>query len=112
MTFARAISNDDLWEGELCPVVLEGVPVVLVRSGDDVVAFEDRCAHRGVRISGGCLSGHVVTCPAHEWTYDVRTGHGVNPAAARLRRLPVLVKEGIIYVNAERPAIRAGTDNG
>jgi toluene monooxygenase system ferredoxin subunit len=54
----------------------------------------------------------VVTCPAHEWTYDVRTGHGVNPAAARLRRLPVLVKEGIIYVNAERPAIRAGTDNG
>jgi toluene monooxygenase system ferredoxin subunit len=112
MTFTRAVSSDELWEGELCAVVLNGVPIVLVRWGDEVVAFEDRCAHRGVRISGGCLSGHVVTCPAHEWSYDVRTGKGMNPASARLRRLPVLLEEGVIYVKAERQAVGTVPDNG
>ena len=39
-----------------------------------VYAVENTCKHRGGPIGEGELSGSIVTCPWHGWTYDVRTG--------------------------------------
>lgn len=59
-------------------VVLLGRPVVLFRSGGEVVAFRDLCIHRGARLSLGKVTpaGHL-QCPYHGWEYD-RTGRCVR----------------------------------
>lgn len=51
-----------------------GKPVVLARLEKDVVALEDRCAHRNVMLSKGKICGNRLTCPYHGWEYD-KNGH-------------------------------------
>jgi toluene monooxygenase system ferredoxin subunit len=102
MAFAKAIALDDVWAGELTPCAVSGRRVVLVRTGDTVVALEDRCAHLGVPLSQGRLEGDVLTCAAHEWQYDATTGCGRNPASVRVNRYAVKIESGHVWVDVER----------
>ena len=70
-------------------------PAVTCRATDGA----DRCAHLGVALSTGSLAAGVITCPAHHYCYDARTGAGINPSTVRLRRLPVQICDGVLYVD-------------
>ena len=94
----RATSLDALWSGEMAGVVIDGRPVLLVRHEDTVCAYEDRCPHLASPLSEGALDDGVLTCGAHEWQFDARTGRGVNPASACLRRYPVRLDGEQIFV--------------
>ncbi len=99
MGFTRAIALDELWSGEPAGRVVGGRKVLLIRIGDAVSAFEDRCAHLGVPLSEGRLDGETLTCRAHEWQYDARTGKGINPASACLRAFAVKIEDGQVLVD-------------
>jgi toluene monooxygenase system ferredoxin subunit len=99
MSFQRVARRGDLWVGEMRGVVVGGVKVLLVSLDDGVRAYEDRCAHKGVELSAGRLSGTQLVCGAHGWEYDVATGRGVNPIAACLRSFPVAVEGDDILVD-------------
>ena len=103
MTLVRAAGLDGLWEGELRPLCLQGRRVLLLRRGGEVFAYPDRCAHLGLPLSEGRLEGQVLTCKAHGWSYDVCTGHGVNPASARLPALRVELRAGEIWIDPGVP---------
>jgi toluene monooxygenase system ferredoxin subunit len=78
---------------------LNGRRVLVVRTDEGYAAFEDRCAHLGMRLSEGALSGCVLTCRAHHYQYDARSGQGINPKSVRLARFPVEVSEGAVLVD-------------
>jgi toluene monooxygenase system ferredoxin subunit len=99
VTLVRAIALADLWDGDMTGVVVGGHKVLLVRKGDEVRAFADRCAHLGVPISEGSLDGDVLTCRAHHYTYSACTGEGINPASVRLTRYPVAIRDGAVFVD-------------
>jgi toluene monooxygenase system ferredoxin subunit len=101
MTFEKAATLDELWSGEKIGVVLHGQPVLLVNIDGRVCAYEDRCCHKGVALSAGKLEGHVLTCGVHGWTYDARTGEGLNPQRITLRRFPVRIEGDDIWVDLE-----------
>src|SRR5262245_13829224 len=101
MAYRLAARLDNLWSGEMLGVCLGGRRVLLVRIDGEVHAYEDRCAHLGVALSEGRLAGGVLTCRAHEWQYDVRTGRSINPKSAMLRRFPVRIEGGAILVAVE-----------
>lgn len=101
MPFSRVGRQEDLWDGELRPCVVGGRAVLLVRIGDEVHAYEDRCAHLGFPLSRGRLEGCVLTCAAHHYQYDVRTGTGINPRDTRLVRHAVETRDGDLYVDSE-----------
>ena len=100
--YRKAATLAELWSGAMTSRRVDGLAVLLVRLGADVFAYEDRCAHLGMPLSDGCLADGVLTCSAHHWQYDVRSGTGVNPASARLRPLPVKVEDGDVLVDVER----------
>ena len=91
-------SLDDIWEGEMRAVNLGAVDVLLCNLDGTLVAYEDRCPHLASPLSEGALDGGVLTCAAHEWQFDARTGRGVNPASACLRRYPVRLDGEQIFV--------------
>jgi toluene monooxygenase system ferredoxin subunit len=93
----------DLWDGDMAAAVVEGRPVVVVRLDGALHAFEDRCAHLGVALSDGALDGGVLTCRAHHWQYDIRSGRGVNPASVCLKRFAVKVEGGRVLVDVGEP---------
>jgi toluene monooxygenase system ferredoxin subunit len=99
----RACPLTDLWVGEMRGFTLRGRRVALINEGGHLSAFADRCAHQGVPISEGRLQGGVITCRAHEWQYDARTGQGINPSSARLSRYPVEIRDGEIWIDVDVP---------
>ena len=49
--------------------------VALFRTADNrVFALDDRCPHKGGPLSEGIVHGHQVTCPLHDWVFDLTTG--------------------------------------
>jgi toluene monooxygenase system ferredoxin subunit len=99
MSFCKVGTLDDVWSGEKVGVVVKGRPVLLVNVDGVVCAYEDRCRHKGVRLSEGRLEGPVLTCAAHGWQYDARTGHGINPESVALPRYEVKIENGDILVD-------------
>jgi toluene monooxygenase system ferredoxin subunit len=92
---------DEVWEGEMKPVEVDGKPIVLINVGGTVCAYDDRCPHSGTPLSEGMLDGAILTCSAHEWVFDTRMGRGVNPATACLHRVAVRVDGEVISVCPE-----------
>jgi toluene monooxygenase system ferredoxin subunit len=92
VTFTAILPEAELWVGEMRGFVVNGQRVLLVRTDDAICAYEDRCAHLGVPLSSGKLENGVITCSAHHYQYDARTGRGINPRNVALRVLPSCVR--------------------
>ena len=101
--WCQTCTLDDLWEGEMLAVTVDGVDLLLCNVEGQVFVFEDLCPHQANPLSKGNLHGSVLTCAAHEWSFDAHTGQGVNPATACLRRYPVRLDGDTILVDLERP---------
>lgn len=103
MARERVAALADLWDGEMRGYRVGGARVLLVRIGDSVHAYADRCPHLGVPLSEGTLDGCVITCRAHQYQYDAVSGSGVNPRALQLHPYPVTLAEGVITVEIDEP---------
>ena len=103
MPFEPIIADAELWDGDMTARSVDGHDLLLVRHNGVVYAYENRCAHLGVALSEGRLDGYVLTCRAHHWQYDVRSGSGVNPATACLRRFAVKIEDGKVFVDVRAP---------
>ncbi len=62
-------------------VVVDGVPVAVVRVGDEVFAVGDVCSHAEVSLSEGEVSGCQIECWLHGSRFDLRTGEPSGPPA-------------------------------
>jgi toluene monooxygenase system ferredoxin subunit len=93
-------SLDDIWEGEMRAVNLGAVDVLLCNLDGTLVAYEDRCPHLANPLFEGVLADGVLTCAAHEWEFDGRTGRGEPgkrmpaPLTGATRRERILVGVG------------------
>jgi toluene monooxygenase system ferredoxin subunit len=72
----------EIREGEICPVNVEGIDLILLRFEGGVCAFLDSCPHEGAQLSFGSREGDVLICAKHLWEFDVRTGEHIS----RVRR--------------------------
>lgn len=99
MSFVHAARLDDLWAGETLALRIDGRRVLLVHHDEGICAFEDRCAHLGIPLAGNPLEGHELTCAAHGYRYDMRTGACTNVRDAHLVKLPVRIEAGAISID-------------
>lgn len=69
--------------------------ILLVRTGDEVTAYNPACPHQGTTV--GPPQNGVITCPNHGSTFDAATGEVTRgPATAGLTEIPVTVEGGNI----------------
>ena len=78
------------------------------RADDGTVnAWENRCPHRGVRLSVGTNLGDRLKCRYHGWTYESGSGQCVErpahpgekpPSLVRARRFPSVEVDGYVWV--------------
>jgi toluene monooxygenase system ferredoxin subunit len=99
VTLVRIAELAEVEAGKLLPCRAGSTPIVLVNTGAEICAYEDRCAHLGARLSEGRLSGSTITCAAHEWSYHASTGEGINPRGVKLTRLEVKIEDGGVFVD-------------
>jgi nitrite reductase/ring-hydroxylating ferredoxin subunit/uncharacterized membrane protein len=80
-------------------VDVAGVPVLLAREGDTIVALADRCTHRGGPLHEGEIADGCVTCPWHGSQFALRDGTVQRGPGTRPQpTLRVRVEDGRVQV--------------
>jgi nitrite reductase/ring-hydroxylating ferredoxin subunit len=83
--FVRVMTVSDLPSGQAAEVTVGGEMLALVNVGGTFHAVSNRCPHRGGPLGQGFVDGSEVSCPWHNWTFDVTTGENT---ASRDMRVP------------------------
>lgn len=73
--------------------------VFLLDEPPGVFVIDNACPHASGNLSGGGVSGGIVTCPWHEWQFDLSTGVCTHSPLATVRRYPAQLREGMIWVD-------------
>ncbi|NJL61359.1 MAG: aromatic ring-hydroxylating dioxygenase subunit alpha [Methylacidiphilales bacterium] len=72
--------SQDLQPGKIFKARLLGEDIVLWRSGDKALAWQDRCPHRGSSLAKGWIEEDTLVCPYHGFAFD-NSGHCVHVPA-------------------------------
>ena len=97
--FYKAAAIDDLDEGTLLGVEVDGESVCLAKIHGAICAFTDNCTHISGPLSDGELDGEALTCPWHGAQFNIRTGKVLRgPARADILTYPVIVDGQTILV--------------
>jgi len=72
----------------------DGRSVFVYRCGDDHTVYDSRCPHQVTNIPHLALSGTQLTCPKHQWVFDVSTGDCVDKGSRGLNQFESRLKEG------------------
>ncbi len=98
--FIKVAKLDELEEGEMMAVEVDGEPVCLARVNGDICAFTDNCTHISGPLNEGDLDGDILTCPWHGAQFNVRTGKVLRgPARQDIQTYPVKVEDDTIFVS-------------
>ncbi len=82
MVAQRVLSLSELPEVGAVRVIVDGLPVAVVRDGSGTVhAVGDTCSHADVSLSQGEVEGCRIECWLHGSQFDLRTGRPTSPPA-------------------------------
>jgi nitrite reductase/ring-hydroxylating ferredoxin subunit len=73
--------------------------VYLLDDARRVEVIDNTCPHAGGNLSAGRVRGAVVTCPSHQWAFDLTTGVCTHSDRARVRRYPAEVRDNVVWVD-------------
>ena len=99
--YARVLRADELRDGELIPVEIDGTPVVLVRHDGEFFAVQNNCSHRDFPLSEAGFDPRdgVLVCAWHGGCFDVRSGEAVvRPAVDPVETFPVRLIDGWVEI--------------
>lgn len=81
--------------------------VAVFRTGEDeVYAATDTCPHKGGPLSEGIVHAQSVTCPLHNWVFDLNTGQAQGEDGS-INTFATRVLDGRILIDATNLAKRS-----
>lgn len=98
-TVVQVADAAELKPNQMKLIHLNGKRIVLGRTEDNYVAFDDFCTHRGGSLAGGVMICGTVQCPWHGSQFDVRTGEvKAGPAKERIRTYVIQERDGKVFL--------------
>ncbi len=102
MTRNRKISAGHLRDfapGRCHGVRVGGRTLVLIRTGDDVHALDNRCPHMGFPLDRGSVDDGILTCHWHHARFDLTTGGTFDLWADDVPAFPTEVIDGEVWID-------------
>ena len=96
--FVKIAKTGDIPSGSAKTFEVGDRPIAVFNADGTFYAIDDTCPHQGGPLGEGELAGTVVTCPWHEWRYDVRTGVNEDDASCKVTAYAVKVEDDDILV--------------
>jgi len=84
----------DLDEGEVKRMDCEGRGLFVYREGQSYKVYDSLCPHQGTDIPQLALQGLTLTCPKHEWAFDVKSGACIKNGKTPLTPIESKVEAG------------------
>ena len=97
-TWVRVADEGEVPDGGVLPVYPSGLGLLLVKVGDAFYAIANRCAHMACPLESGARDEYLITCPCHDWRFDVRTGAFAAAPEITIPTYPVRVDGGEVFV--------------
>jgi nitrite reductase/ring-hydroxylating ferredoxin subunit len=72
--------------------------VLVLKIGEDLYAVKNSCPHAGGSLGLGGFNGKVVTCPRHDWRFNVDSSDTVTNEIYTLKRYPVALRDNDVWV--------------
>lgn len=71
----RAVARvSDLAPGQLLPVKVDGIEMIVYWLEGRVYAAQRRCLHQGADLADGMILRGSIVCAQHGWRFDAETG--------------------------------------
>ncbi len=107
-TFERVAAVTEIPPNGRKSIIVDDVPALLVRIGNDFFVVEDVCSHDGQPLTDGPVADGAITCPRHGARFDLKTGNALcMPATRAIPTFAVQVRDSDVFVGpvgAELPA--------
>ena len=89
ITVAKA---KDVADGAMVEVDLDGKAIAIANVGGSFYAVAGECPHQGGPIAEGELEGSIVTCPWHNFRFDITNGRTLDPPIGNCAKYQVRVE--------------------
>lgn len=92
------IESDKLKENSKIAVYPKGLPVLLIKKAGKFYGISNKCAHMACPLAGGNLDNYVMTCPCHDWRFDIRTGEFLDAKEIKIPIYQIKLKGKNIFI--------------
>lgn len=94
-----ALANiDQIPEGNILAVDVDGLKLILTRVDDDVIAYRNSCSHLAKPLEQGEVIEGILSCPFHNFKYHLATGECLTAPEMSLQQYPVTRKGDRILI--------------
>jgi nitrite reductase/ring-hydroxylating ferredoxin subunit/alkylhydroperoxidase/carboxymuconolactone decarboxylase family protein YurZ len=97
-TWHDVMTTAALADGQTTRVDSHGRGLFISREGDTFAVFDSHCSHQRTDIPLSALDDCTLTCPKHQWRFDVKTGACHKPGGSPLQQYPAKVEAGRVMV--------------
>jgi nitrite reductase/ring-hydroxylating ferredoxin subunit/alkylhydroperoxidase/carboxymuconolactone decarboxylase family protein YurZ len=97
-TWHDVMTTAALADGQTTRVDSHGRGLFISRDGDTFAVFDSHCSHQRTDIPLSALDDCTLTCPKHQWSFDVKTGACHKPGGSPLKQYPAKVEGGRVMV--------------
>jgi nitrite reductase (NADH) small subunit len=78
-----------------------GCIAVFRTASDKIFAIDDKCPHKGGPLSNGIQHGESITCPLHNWVFDLNSGEAQGMDNGHVNTYSIKVEQGRILMDVE-----------
>lgn len=93
-TWHDLVALDELSPGQTRRIECDGRAVFVHLGEDGPRVYDSRCPHQGTDIPHLAHSGDTLTCPKHEWAFDLRSGACIHKGTTPLTTWECRVIDG------------------
>ncbi len=95
--------------GHIDDIPLRGARKVKTRQGciavfrtdeAEIFATANTCPHKGGPLDEGIVHDRKVTCPLHNWVFDLETGQALGADEGRIETFAARVEDGRVLIDA------------
>lgn len=103
------LAESELEAGKPRRLQVNGIAVVLLRDGEQVLAAGEHCPHLGAAMQDGWVDRGRIVCPWHGSQFEPHSGRVLRgPATAPLPCHPTRVRAGVVEVRGRQLAAASG----
>lgn len=96
--FVKVARSEQVPEGKAGTYVIGEDAIAVFRVKGKLFAIDQTCVHEDGPLGEGKLEGHVVSCPYHDWRYDVRDGRCLSATDRAVACFAVKEEGGAILI--------------
>jgi len=88
------MASTNVKDGEVTRTDCEGRGLFVYRDKKTYKVYDSRCPHQTTDIPHLALDGTTLTCPKHQWVFDVKSGDCIKKGNSPLKRIESKVVKG------------------